>query len=401
MSSSISSRPAILGGPVVRPAGPPTWPRVHSSVQGVLRQLVESGDWGRYHGPHVPDLMRRLAAFHEVDQALVCCSGTAAVELALRGVGVQAGDEVILAAYDFKANFQNVLHLGAVPVLIDLDPVTWQMNVSQIEPALSAKTRAIVVSHLHGGVVDIAQVRKIIESRQIAVVEDACQNPGAMVCGRRAGSSGDVGVVSFGGSKLWTAGRGGAILTSRPEISERIKRHVLRGNDAYPLSEIQAAILRPQVDELDALNERRRSAAVWLSSQLQTVGGLTPLQLPTEDIVPAYYKLGFQYDSAAFGGLSREQFVAAMHAEGIAMDPGFRSNHLIHGSRRFRAVGALEEATRADAAMVTLYHPVLLEEPSALEEVVFAIRKVQDFSAEIMSQGGSHLPAAEKDPHSM
>ena len=363
-----------------------------------MRQFVDSGDWGRYHGPHVPDLMRRLAEFHEVDQALVCCSGTSAVELALRGVGVQTGDEVVLAAYDFKANFQNVLHLGAMPVLIDLDPVTWQMNVSQIEPALSAKTRAIVVSHLHGGVVDIAQVRKIIQSRPIAVVEDACQNPGAMVFGRRAGSSGDVGVVSFGGSKLWTAGRGGAILTSRPEIAERIKRHVLRGNDAYPLSEIQAAILRPQVDELDSLNERRRSAVVWLCSQLQAVGGLTPLQLPTDNIIPAYYKLGFHYDSAAFGGLSREQFVAAMHAEGIAMDPGFRSNHLIHGSRRFRAVGALEQATRADAAMVTLYHPVLLEEPTAIEEVVSAIRKVQAFSAEIMSLGSNPLSVDGTDP---
>lgn len=350
--------------------------------------MADSGDWGRYHGPHVPELMRRLAEFHGVTQALVCCSGTSAVELALRGVGVNPGDEVILAAYDFKSNFQNVLHLGAVPVLIDLDPVTWQMNVSRIEPALTDRTRAIVVSHLHGGVVDVSQVRRIVKSRQIAIVEDACQNPGAIVFGRRAGASGDVGVVSFGGSKLWTAGRGGAVLSSRAEITERIKRHVLRGNDAYPLSEIQAAILRPQVDELDVFNARRRRAVVWLCSQLQAGGGLVPLQLPTDDIDPVYYKLGFRYNGAAFGDLTREQFVEAIRAEGIAMDPGFRSNHLIHASRRFRAGGALDEATKADVTMVTLYHPVLLEEQDALEEIVNAIRKVREFSSELKERSG-------------
>jgi dTDP-4-amino-4,6-dideoxygalactose transaminase len=344
--------------------------------------MVESGDWGRYHGPHLPNLCRRLSDFHNVEHVLPCSSGTAAMEMALRGVGVQEGDEVVMAAYDFKSNFQNVLHLKALPVLVDLDPVTWQLEASRITPALSPRTRAILISHLHGGVVNAPQVRQLADSRGIAIVEDACQNPGAMLYGRRAAMWGDVGIISFGGSKLITAGRGGAVLTNKAEISERIKRHVLRGNDAYPLSEIQAAILLPQIDELDSLNERRRRTAGRIIDELQRFG-LSALQTPTHDIQPVYYKVGFHYGMEDFGGLPRERFVEAARAEGIAMDPGFRSNHLIHASRRFRPADDLIEATRADTDMVTLYHPVLLEDEAAIKEVVDAVHCIHQHSEEI------------------
>jgi perosamine synthetase len=382
MSSSALDLPAILGGAPVRPSGPPEWPVLAERTKDVLRSMVETGDWGRYHGRFVPELCRQLSEYHAVEHSLVCCSGTAAVELALRGVGVQEGDEVILAAYDFKANFQNVLHLQGTPVLIDLDPTTFQFDPSQLAAAITPKTRAILVSHLHGGVVDVRQVREIAAPAGIAIAEDACQNPGAMLYGQRAGTWGDVGVLSFGGSKLLTSGRGGAILTSQSVITERIKRHVLRGNDAYPLSEIQAALVIPQLDVLDAMNDRRGHAVRQLCSSLKGLEGLSALQMPTEELQPGYYKLGFRFTASRFG-LSREQFVSALRAEGIAMDAGFRSNHLIHGSRRFRAVGDLTEATRADQEIVTLHHPVLLEGSSAIQQVVDAMQKVHRYAPQI------------------
>lgn len=338
--------------------------------------MVESGEWGRYLGPHVPELTRRLAQFHSVEHVLTCSSGTAAVELALHGVGVQAGDEVIVAAYDFKSNFQNIQQLKAIPVLVDVHPFTRQLDISQVESALTEKTRAILVSHLHGGIVPMPQLRQIAENRSIAIVEDACQNPGAIIEGRRAGAWGDAGVLSFGGSKLLTAGRGGAVLTSKAEIAERIKRYVMRGNDAYPLSEIQAALVVPQVELLDDFNERRRKAVVRICAEVADLG-LSPLQLPSDDIKPAYYKLGFRYDPGEFSGLPRETFTEAMRAEGIALDPGFRGNHLIHASRRFRAVGDLAEATRADTDLVVLHHPVLLEGDDAIDQIVEAVKKIQ------------------------
>lgn len=383
MTSNASDRPAILGGPPAFRAGPPEWPGLATSVRKMLQSLADTGDWGRYHGPHVPELCRRLTEFHQVEQALVCSSGTAAVELALRGVGVQPGDEVIMAAYDFKANFQNIVALGAVPVLVDLDAVTWQLNPAFLTAAITGKTRAILISHLHGGVVQAPIVRQIADSHGLAVIEDACQNPGAMIFGRLAGTWGDVGVLSFGGSKVLTAGRGGAVLTSRSDIAERIKRYVLRGNDAYPLSELQAAVTIPQLGELDAANQQRRAAVHRLSLQITANSCLALLQAPTDEIAPGYYKVGFQYRSSRIGGLPRETFVDAMRAEGVAMDAGFRGNHLIHASRRFRAAGHLVESSRADAQMITLHHPVLLEGDQAIDAIAATLRKIERYAPEI------------------
>lgn len=381
MKSLDMERPAILGGPPIRPAGPPAWPCDEPAVRQLLRDLAESGDWGRYHGAYVPDLCRRLAEYHNIEHALVCSSGTSAVELALRGVGVAEGDEVVMAAYDFKSNFQNVLYLKALPVLVDLDPVTWQLDVNLVEAALTPKTKAILASHLHGGAVAMPALRRIADERKLQIVEDACQATGAMFYGRKAGTWGDVGVISFGGSKLITVGRGGAVFTASTEIAERIKRHVLRGNDAYPLSEIQAAIVRPQLEELDTRNDRRRQSAQRLCPQ---VPELLPMQLPDAQIQPAYYKLGMHYRADAFDGLPRDLFIDAMRAEGVAFDPGFRSNHLIHASRRFRVSGELPQASRADSEIVGLHHPVLLEEDSAIDQIALAVRRIRQYSRQIV-----------------
>ena len=383
MSQLTEQRPAILGGTPIRPNGPPEWPADDAFVRSALLKMIDSRDWGRYHGPHVPDLCRRLADYHGVEHVLPCSSGTAAVELALRGVGVTADDEVILAGYDFKANFQNVLCLRAMPVLVDLHPETWQLDPARLEAAVSSRTRAILVSHLHGGMVNASQVRQIAEAHGLALIEDACQSPGARLHGQVAGTWGDVGVLSFGGSKLLTAGRGGVVITSRTDIAERIKRYVQRGNDAYPLSEMQAAIVCPQLDQLDARNELRRDAVRRLSLRLSDVAGLMPLQLPTDDVQPTYYKVGFRYRAENFAGLSRDLFAQALRAEGIAFDAGFRGLHLIHATRRFRAADDLREASRADAGMLTLHHPVLLEGDSAMEEIASAVHKIREWAAEI------------------
>ena len=394
MSLLTEQRPAILGGTPIRPNGPPEWPVDDALVREVLLKLIDSREWGRYHGPHVPDLCRRLADYHGVEHVLPCSSGTAAVELALRGVGVTREDEVILAGYDFKANFQNVLCLHATPVLVDLDPETWQLDPARLEAAVSSRTKAILMSHLHGGIVAAPQVRQFADAHGLALIEDACQNPGARLHGRVAGTWGDVGVLSFGGSKLLTAGRGGAVITTRGDIAERIKRHVLRGNDAYPLSEMQAAILCPQLDQLDARNERRRAAVCRLSQRLRGHVGLTPLQLPTDELRATYYKVGFRFQADDFNGLSRDRFAQAMRAEGIAIDAGFRGLHLIHASRRFRAADDLHEASRADAEMLTLHHPVLLEGESAIEVIGLAVDKIHEWAAEIVEHT---IPAFTRD----
>lgn len=373
--------PTLLGGEPVRPAGPPGWPPDWPDVKAAVNAALADGSWGLYDGPHSEVLINRLAVDHGSENVVLTSSGTVAVELAIRGVPVGAGDEVILAGYDFSGNMQNVLAIGAKPVLVDIDPKTGTLDPAELEAAFSPQTKAIVVSHLHGGMVDLPRIVEIAHSQNITVIEDACQMPGAKRDGKLAGTFGDVGVFSFGGSKLVTAGRGGALITNNAAIAQRIRLYRIRGNNAYPLSELQAAVILPQWDRLDSDNQKRAERVASLLHQMPKDCGLIPFQNPPGNLEPAYYKLGFWYLSESFNGLSRDTFARAMRAEGIAIDPGFRAVHLSHSKRRYRAVGELPHATRADREILTLHHPILLEGDHAVEQFFLALEKIKNHAA--------------------
>lgn len=375
-SSHKDTLPAILGGPAVRPMGAPTWPRSDGAITAALEQCARSGTWGKYDGENCQRLRQQLGEYHAADHVALCSSGTVGIELALRGLNIAAGDEVLLAGYDFKGNFLNVLTVGATPVLVDLDPQTGQMNPQRAAHAIGPKTRAIIATHLHGGVVDMSALHQLADEHRLAIIEDACQMPGAKLGLHRAGMQGDVGVISFGGSKLLTAGRGGAVLTNRADVITRLRRYSFRGNDAYPLSELQAAVLLPQLEQLDSRRAERRRRADDLCKQLADVPVLTPIHVVAGSNETDFYKVGFRYHAETCGGLSRDVFAAAMQAEGIALFPGFRGLHLIHARSRFRQADELSEATRADSDWLVLHHPVLLEGSSAIREVVMAVRKI-------------------------
>ena len=367
--------PALLGGTPIQPAGPPAWPMPDDDVLQALQAAYRDGSWGKYHGEYVELLETRLAQCHAVGYALACSSGTVAVELALRALEISAGDEVVLAAYDFGGNFLTVHALGARPVLVDLLPGNWQFDPNRLEAAVSPTTRAVIVSHLHGGVVDMQAVMEIAGRHGIGVIEDAAQCPGAMVQGRVAGTWGDIGVLSFGGSKLLTAGRGGALLTRRADLHQRLRMLAHRGNLVAPLSELQAAVLLPQLDKLDARNAARARAVGLLAERLQSIPGLRLFANEVQDSEPGYYKVGFQFDPNVFG-LTRERFVAAVRAEGIALDEGFRALHVGRSPSRFRASETLTQAGRAHAGTVVLHHPVLLGPHADIELVAASIFKI-------------------------
>jgi len=375
----ISQKPGILGGPPIRPEGPPDWPLRDPEVARVLESVFEDGTWACYHGPHCEVLATALCGFFACEHVFLCSSGTAAIELALRGLNVGHDDEVILAAYDFNGNFHDVLTVGAQPVLVDVAAGNWNLDPANLEATITDATKAVIVSHLHGGIVPMRQLTEIAQAHGIAVIEDACQMPGAIIDGKIAGTWGDVGVLSFGGSKLLSAGRGGAVVTNRSEILQRIRLYTQRGNDAYPLSELQAAVLVPQLEQLERRNQLRTQNAAMLCDQISAAGLLTPFQnaRSTNESKPGYYKLGFQYDSDRFGGLSRDLLAQAIRAEGIALDPGFRALHTIHSRRRFRQAGELSNATDADQRVLTLHHPVLLGTASDIEQIPFALEKIR------------------------
>lgn len=367
--------PALLGGSPVRPQGPPEWPVPDDDVRAALESVYRDGSWGRYQGGNVERLEKRLKEYHGIEYVVPCGSGTFAVELALRALKLGPGDEVILAAYDYPGNFLCVHAVGAMPVLMDVDPDNWNLDPARLAGAFSLATKALIVSHLHGGVVPMREVMELAAARGIPVIEDAAQQPGAIVQGRKAGTWGDVGILSFGGSKLLSAGRGGALLTHRADVHQRARTFMHRGNLLCPLSELQAAVLLPQLAKLDVRDALRLTNVRLLIERLHDMHGLRPL-VNRCDALPGYYKLGWQYDAEAFG-LSRARFVAALRAEGIAFDEGFAALHVGRSPSRFRAVGELREAERAHHGMLILHHPALLGTAVEIEEIVQAVRKVR------------------------
>ncbi|MGE0756177.1 MAG: DegT/DnrJ/EryC1/StrS family aminotransferase [Pirellulaceae bacterium] len=341
----------------------PAWPRPDEAVHTALERAWQDGSWGKYSGRHGDQLMARLAAMHAVREVLLCSSGTIAVELALRGLQVGLDDEVILAGYDFSGNFRAVESTGATPVLVDIAAHHWCLDVGRVEAAITSRTRAVVVSHLHGTLADMEQLVQLARPRGIGIVEDACQVPGAIVQGQVAGRWGDVGVLSFGGSKLLTAGRGGAVLTDRPEIAQRIRIYCERGNHAFPLSELQAAVLLPQVEQLAAQHAQRQLRVARLLSLCSPEWPVVPVVDAGEGNQPGYYKLAFRPRQPE---LPRAVWIEALQAAGVPCDIGFRGFWRRSG-KRCRAAGSLDRSRAAAEEAILLHHPILLADLAAMD----------------------------------
>ena len=367
--------PALLGGRPVRPEGLPDWPPPDPGILAALHAAHADGSWGKYLGPNVARLEELLADHFDVPHVATCGSGTLAVEIALRAVGVGPGTEVVLGAYDFEPSFLSVHNLGARPVLVDVSATDACLVAENLEAAITPATRAILATHLHGGLVRMSAVLEVARRHSVAVVEDAAQACGAVVEGRPAGTWGDVGVLSFGGSKLLTAGRGGALLTRGGDVSQRIRLALGRGIQQWaPLSELQAAVLIPQLGRLPDMTAHRHERVRQLLDASADIPGLTAFAPMPPESRPAYYKLGFFYDEAKFG-LPRDLFVKALRAEGVAFDPGFRALHVGRSRSRYTAAGPLPNAEAAGRTVAALHHPVLALGAAEVEQVAAAMRK--------------------------
>ena len=371
---------AIQGGDPTFPEGPPKWPVADDAIGKSINDALESGQWGFYEGDLTAQLHQSLQAEFQLSDSLLCSSGTISVELALRGVGVKSGDEVILCAYDFPGNFRSIEAIGAVPVLVDAVANGWVMDHEKVSEAISEKTSAVVVSHLHGQTGDIKSIADIVRPAGIKIVEDVCQSPGGWGDGQMLGAGGDVATFSFGGSKLLSAGRGGAILSNDEATIQRAKIFAHRGNDAFPLSQIQAALLLPQIKQLRIRNQRRHQAAEKVADSVNRLSGLMSLHIPNADnAIGAYYKLPIiiQKDSP----FDRAKFLSAIQEEGVAMDVGFRG-FAKRSTRRCRHAGSLENAAWAAENTMLLHHPILLSDDEQIDRLTGAIERCHKYCLE-------------------
>ena len=332
------------------------WPPQSAEVRESLFQVFESGGWGKYDGGFCSELNERLAILLDLPLVRLCSSGTIAVEIALVAAGVKAGDEVVLGGYDFPGNFRAIENLDAIPVLADVNLNNWSLDAESFEKSISEKTRAVIVSHLHGGVADIDSIIRMAREQDILVIEDICQCPGATLNSRPLGSFGDICALSFGGSKLLSAGRGGAIGTRDEKLFQRAKIFCERGNDAFPLSELQAAVLLPQLENLNQMREKRQSGVNWLKKQVDDMATLNTIEIPC-DASPDFYKVPLRLSDSS----RKQEMIDELRGKGIVIDHGF-AGFTNRSERRCRQPVSLVNSEMVSEGTLVLHHPSLLSE---------------------------------------
>ena len=262
---------------------------IREEVQAAVSAVLESQRF--ILGPEVDALEEEIARYCQVSHAIGVSSGSDALLAVLMAEGIGAGDEVITTPYSFFATVGAVERVGAKSVLVDIDRATCNIDPSRIERAITERTKAIIPVHLYGRMAQMDPIMAIAKQHGLVVIEDAAQAIGAELTGRRAGSIGDYGCLSFFPSKnLGCAGDGGMILCRDPARAEQLR--VIRNHGAkvryyhtvvggnFRLDALQAAILRVKLKHLDGWTEKRRHNAARYRELLATAGVALPCEPP-------------------------------------------------------------------------------------------------------------------------
>ncbi len=394
---------AIDGGSPVRTRPFPSWPVFGEGDERALLAALRSGEWG-LGGDAIPAFEKAWAAFQQAKQAVAVASGTAALELALGAVGVELGDEVILPAFTFVATATAIMARGAIPVFADVDPEALLLDARSAEASVTERTRAIVAVHVAGCPADLDALRAVARRHQLALVEDAAQAHGAAWRGRRVGAIGDVGSFSFQSSKNLNCGEGGAVVTDDDGLAEtvwslhnvgrrRSGGEPILGSNAR-ITELQAALLRSQLERLPDQMARRDASARYLSRRLSELPGIRPTKVDPRVTEHAWHLYMFQYDPSAFGRMPRAEFVRCLQAEGIPCTAGYQPLHraapvveettrMLHALGRARtpsephAPAHLPVVEQAGQDVVWLFQYMLLGEEADMDDVVEAVAKIQ------------------------
>jgi perosamine synthetase len=324
---------AVLGGRPVRTKPFASWPPVTTEIEQSLLAALRSGRWGRtLQGPmqgtgQVAEFERRFAAMIGAPYCLATGSCTQSLHTSLHAVGVGAGDEVLVPPCTFIATVQAVLMCHALPVFVDVDPDTFQMDPAKIEPLITAQTRAVEPVHIGGLPCDMERIVAVAGKHGLKVVEDAAQAHLAEFRGKKCGTFGDLGCFSFQNSKTLACGEGGAIVGHEEALIERCYAFHNMGLSAkqgsvgigtkYRMHELEAAQLLPQLDTLAQQTQTRNENAKYLAGRLAEIPGIVPQRLHQGATKGAYYIYGFRYRAEHFHQASKVPFLRALRAERI------------------------------------------------------------------------------------
>jgi dTDP-4-amino-4,6-dideoxygalactose transaminase len=298
------------------------WPDIRLEDRAAVAAVLERGVLGGVGAPEMTALETDWAAFVGRSACLLFNSGTAAIHAALYALGIGPGDEVITTSYTFAGTWQPILQQGAVPVFVDIDPRTFDLDPARIEERITPRTKAIIAVHIGGMPADLDEILAIAERHELHVIEDACQAHGATYHGRQVGSIGVVGCYSLNSSKILSGGEGGLLVADDPEILARARRLRTFGEDIpelakltgwnfrpytgysigwnYRHQEMPAALARSQLKRLPEYIAIGQQNGSILDEALGGVRGLMPPYVPN-DRTSSYYHYRVRLDPSAMG----------------------------------------------------------------------------------------------------
>lgn len=267
---------------------PVNQPLLDGNEKKYLIECIESG-WISSEGPFIQEFEKKFASRVNRKHAIAVSNGTAAIDAAIEALGIKFGDEVIMPTFTIISCITQIIRCGAIPVLIDSDPITWNMDASQIEAKITDKTKAIMVVHIYGLPTDIDPILAIAKKHNLRVIEDAAEMHGQIYKNKPCGSFGDISTFSFYSNKHITTGEGGMILTDDDEIAETcrsLRNLCFQANNRFVherlgwnlrMTNMQAALGLAQLERLDIFIEKKRNMGKQYTQQLNH---LSTVQLP-------------------------------------------------------------------------------------------------------------------------
>ena len=334
-----SATPAVLGGQPVRTKAWQKWPIWNPETdEKRLLEVIRSGVWSR--DAVVTEFEAKWAETMGAKRCLSVVNGTQALICAIANLDIGAGDEVIVPPYTFIATIQAVLQNGAMPVFVDTDPATFNIDVDKIEEKITSRTRAILPVHIAGLPADIERIMQIAKKHNLLVIEDACQAWMAEVNHKKVGTFGQAGCYSFQNSKNIPIGEGGAIVSDDDTFMDKcfsyhsygfpygtiageVGAGAIRQGTKMRLTEYQAAIGLAQLKRLEEQTRTRSENAAYLTTLMNKIPGIIPHKLYSNVTRAAFHLYPFRYKKESFNGLSKEGFLKALEAEGIPCSGGY------------------------------------------------------------------------------
>jgi len=404
---------AILGGPkAVAGRICADWPVYDDEEYRQLNEVIAGSVWGATgFGPKIAELNRTWASYCGTRRSVALANGTVTMELSLRALGVLPGMEVVVPAWTFMATAVAVLHAGCVPVFVDVDPNNLCIDPTAVEQNISSRTRAIIPVHFAGHPSDMDRIMALARRHDLLIIEDAAQAHGAIWRGRKMGAFGVCGSYSFQQSKNLQCGEGGSVVTDDDDLADRLHftlskfgrrqgsshepfAHYELGGNAN-MTEFQAAVALAQFTRLEDQTDHRARNATKLSNWLENIDGIDPLPVDKRVNRHGNHLFVVRYDSAAFSGLCRADFIAAAKAEGVpcfALYPRPLFEEPMYDLERMVVAGTelairptpCPNTRQACADIVAFPQSMLLASSSEIELLPLAIEKIQKQAGQLI-----------------